>query len=178
MCTHPINLMGIHLLHCAHGNKHTRTQDVICKTFVIITRDVGYHVGWEQFHAFLSNLLNLFCWWINIMFTKDGIRTLIDFLIDDLMWVDLVPQFYATQRFVVFKVVEAKEQNYHDWHLIDQFVLLVVEVFGCLHKHLNVFLYDHAKAIWSLRGPKGLHFFVLLTFIHQSHYKGCKHLPS
>jgi len=26
VCTHPINLMGIHLLHCVHGNQHTKTM--------------------------------------------------------------------------------------------------------------------------------------------------------
>jgi hypothetical protein len=24
VCTHPINPMGIHLLPCTHGNKHTK----------------------------------------------------------------------------------------------------------------------------------------------------------
>jgi hypothetical protein len=38
-CTHSIDLMGIHLLHCAHGNKHMRTHDAIHNTFAIIMRD-------------------------------------------------------------------------------------------------------------------------------------------
>jgi len=32
VCTHPINFMGIHLLHCVHDNKHIGTHDVIHNT--------------------------------------------------------------------------------------------------------------------------------------------------
>jgi hypothetical protein len=38
-CTHSIDLMGIHLLHCAHGNKHARTHDAIHNTFAIIMQN-------------------------------------------------------------------------------------------------------------------------------------------
>ncbi len=47
MCTHPIDLMCIHLLRCAHGNKCTRTHDAICNTFITITQDDSFHMGWE-----------------------------------------------------------------------------------------------------------------------------------
>jgi hypothetical protein len=42
VCTHPIDLMDIHLLHCAHGNEHIGTHDVICNTFVTIAWDVAF----------------------------------------------------------------------------------------------------------------------------------------
>jgi hypothetical protein len=29
-----------------------------------------------------------------------------------------------------------------------------------------VFLHDYANAIWSLKGPKGFHLFVLFIFLH------------
>jgi hypothetical protein len=45
MCTHPINLMGIHLLHCYHGNECTCIHDAICDTFATITWNVNFHVG-------------------------------------------------------------------------------------------------------------------------------------
>jgi hypothetical protein len=46
MCVHTsINPMGIHLLHCAHGNEHTRTHDAICDIFAAITQNVSFHVG-------------------------------------------------------------------------------------------------------------------------------------
>jgi len=41
---------------------------------------------------------------------------------------------------------------------------LLIEVFGCLHKHANVFLHDFANAIWSLKGIEGPHISTLVTF--------------
>jgi hypothetical protein len=36
--------MGIHLLHCAHGNEQIGTYDAIRDTFVAITGNVGFHM--------------------------------------------------------------------------------------------------------------------------------------
>jgi hypothetical protein len=36
MCTHPIDLMSIHLLRCVHGNECTGIYDVIHNTFATI----------------------------------------------------------------------------------------------------------------------------------------------
>jgi hypothetical protein len=38
-------------------------------------------------------------------------------------------------------------------------------VFGCLHKHANMFLHDCANAIWSLKESKGPHFSTLVIFL-------------
>jgi hypothetical protein len=58
VCTHPINFMGIHLLHCVHSNKRIRTHDAIRDTFTPIARNVGFHVGQKQLHKFLSTTFN------------------------------------------------------------------------------------------------------------------------
>jgi hypothetical protein len=99
MCTHPIDPMGIHLLHYTHGNKQMRTQDGIHNTFVIIAWNIGFHVGWKQLHALLLNTFNFSHWRINIVLTKDEICTLADIVIADSTWVDLFPQFCATYEF-------------------------------------------------------------------------------
>jgi hypothetical protein len=44
---------------------------------------------------------------------------------------------------------------------------LAIEVFGCLHKHADVFLHDCANAIWSFKGTEGPHFSTLVTFFCQ-----------
>ncbi len=109
MFTHPIDLMGIHLLRCAHGNEHTGTHDVVRDTFVVIAWDVGFHMWWQQLHALFSNTVNSSCRWIDIVFTKDGICTLLDIVIANPTWVDLLPQSYATQGFVVFDATQARK---------------------------------------------------------------------
>jgi hypothetical protein len=93
--------------------------------------------------------------------------------------VDLFPQPYTIQRFVASDATQTKEKNYCDWQPIDQFVPLVIKVFGCLHKQVDVFLHNCANAIWSLRRLEGFPLSILVTFLQQksqSHCKGCKHL--
>ncbi len=81
VCTHPIDPIGIHLLHCAHDNERTWTHDAVHDTFVTIAQDASFHVRRKQLHVLPSNIFNFSCWQIDIMFTKDGIRTLVDIVI-------------------------------------------------------------------------------------------------
>jgi len=159
--------MGIHLLHYAHGNKHTRTHDVIHDTFVVIMRDAGFHVGQKKLHVLPSTTFNFFCQWDNIMLTKNDINTLADIVIVNLTWANLFPRSYTTQGFTTFDVAQAKERSYRNWHPTDQFLPLAIEVFGCLHKYVYVFLHDCANAIWSLKGIESPHLSTLVTFIRK-----------
>jgi hypothetical protein len=104
-------------------------------------------MGWEQLHVFFSNTFNSSHRRVGIVFTKDGIHTLLDIVIANPTWVDLLPQSCATQGFVAFDVAQVEEWRYCDQHLIDQFLPLAMEVFGCLHKHADVFLHNCAHAI-------------------------------
>jgi hypothetical protein len=97
--------------------------------------------------------------------TKDGINTLADIVIADLTRAYLFHRSYTTQGFVVFDITQAKERSYHNRHPIDQFFPLTIEIFGCLHKHVDVFLQDCANAIWSLKGTKDLHLSTLVIFL-------------
>jgi hypothetical protein len=159
--------MGIHLLHYVHNNKHIKTYDGILDTFVAIVWNVGFHVGWKQLHALLSTTFNSFCRWIDIVLTKYDIHTLADVIIADPMWTDLFPRSCTTQRFVTPDVVQAKEKSYHNRHPTDQILMLAIDVFGCLHKHVNVFLHYYANAIWSLKMQEGPHLFTLVNFLCQ-----------
>jgi hypothetical protein len=91
VCTHPIDPMGIHLLHCVHDNECTRTHDAILDTFAAITRDVGYHMGQKPLHALPSTTFNSSCWQVDIVFTKDGKHTLIDVVIANPTWGNYLP---------------------------------------------------------------------------------------
>jgi len=81
------------------------------------------------------------------MFTINGICILADVVIVDPMQMDLLPWFCATQRFVTFNAPQAKERSYHNWHPTEQFLLLIIEIYGGLHKHVEVFLHNCANAI-------------------------------
>jgi hypothetical protein len=56
VCTCLIDPMGIHLLHCAHGNKRMKTHDAICNTFIAIVWDVGFQVGQEQLYMLFNHI--------------------------------------------------------------------------------------------------------------------------
>jgi len=99
--------------------------------------------------------------------TKNGICTLIDVVIVNPTRADLLPRSCTIQGFVASDVTQAKERSYCNQHPTNQFIPLVIEIFGCLHKHVNVFLHDCANAIWSLKGTKGFHLSTLVTFLRQ-----------
>jgi len=117
VCVHiPSTLWVSHFLGCALGNERTKTHDVIHGTFATIVWDVGFHVGQEQLHVLPLNMFNSFRWWVDIVLTKNGICTLVEIVIVNPTWMNLLSQFYTTQGFVVSNVVETKEWSYHDKH--------------------------------------------------------------
>ncbi len=101
------------------------------------------------------------------MLIKGGIRTLANIVVINPKRVDLLPRSCATQGFITLNAAKAKEKNYCNRHPTNQFLPLAIEIFGCLHKHADVFLHDYANAIWSLKGIKGPHLFTLVTFFCQ-----------
>ncbi len=157
----------IHFLCCVHGNGHTRTHDAIHDTIIVIVWNVGFHVGQKQLHALPSTTFNSSCRRIDIVLIKDDIRTLANVVIINPTWVDLFPQSCVIQGFVALDVVQIKEKTYRNWHPVYQFFPWAIEVFGCLHKHVDVFLHDYVNAIWNFKGIKGLHLFTLVTFLPQ-----------
>jgi hypothetical protein len=167
MCTHPIDYMGVHLLRCTHDNEHTWTHDAICNTFVTIAWDDDFHVGHKQLHVIPSTTFNSFCQWINVVFTKYGIRTLTNIIIANPIWANLFLQSCATWKFVVFETTQAKEKSYYDQHPTYQFLPLTIEVFRCLNKHVDIYLRNCANAMWNFKRPEGFPHYVLVTFSSQ-----------
>jgi hypothetical protein len=82
--------MSIDFLCYLHGNKHTKTHDAINDTLIVIAQDAGFHVGRKQLHALPSTMFNSFCWSIDIVFTNDRIRILVDFVIVNPTQTDLL----------------------------------------------------------------------------------------
>jgi hypothetical protein len=83
-------------------------------------------MGEEQLHVPPSTTFNSFRQRINIVLTKDGIRTLADVVIIDSM------QVYSIQGFATSNVAQTKERSYRTQHPTDQFLLLTIEIFDCL----------------------------------------------
>jgi hypothetical protein len=74
------------------------------------------------------------------------------------MRADLFPRSCATQGFIIFWCDSNQKKSYGDQHPIDQFLLITIEVYGCLHKKTNVFLHNCVNSIWSLKKLEDLIF--------------------
>jgi hypothetical protein len=84
--------MGIHFFHHVHGEEKTTLHDVVQNTFMTIVKDVRFQVSWKQTHVLLPPTLQSSCFRIDIVLSIDGVHTLVDVVIVDPIWVDLVLQ--------------------------------------------------------------------------------------
>jgi hypothetical protein len=108
MCTHRINHVGIHFLHCVHGKERTWIHDAVHDAFITIAWNVGFHMWSKQLHALPSTIINSTCQQVNIVLTKDDIHTLVDIVIVNPMQAYLLPWFCATQELDAFNAASAK----------------------------------------------------------------------
>jgi hypothetical protein len=68
------------------------------------------------------------------MLLINGICTLINVVIANLIQTNLVSCVISSYEVVTMMALQAKEECYHDWHPLDVFFPLVIEIFGCLHQ--------------------------------------------
>jgi hypothetical protein len=80
---------------------------------------------------------------------------------------DLLPQSCVIQGFATFNAIQVKKRTIATNTPLINSSLLVIEVFGCLHEHVDVFLHDYVNVIWSLKRLEGLHLSTFVTFFHQ-----------
>ncbi len=69
----------------------------------------------------------------HIVLLVDNVYTLVDVVIVNPIRIDLVLEVVFSHGVVTIVVVEVKDDFYCNRFPMDMFVLLVVEVFGCLH---------------------------------------------
>jgi hypothetical protein len=100
------------------------------------------------------------------------IHTLANNTIADLIHADLISRTISSLKVVVMIIVQAKVVLYYDKHPKDDFILLIVEIFGCFHQHTNDFLHHCANMAWSMKGLVVLLFRLYVHFIG----RGCKWL--
>jgi hypothetical protein len=95
----PIDLLRIHIFHCAHGAKRTTIHDVVWNSFTSIVRDVGFHVLREQLMFFQCHLSN------HIVLISYDIHILIDIVIVDLTHVNIISQATFSQGIIMTIIV-------------------------------------------------------------------------
>jgi hypothetical protein len=63
----------------------------------------------------------------------DGVHKLVDVVIANPTQDDLVSWAIISHRVITIVVIQANDGLYQDRFLVDMFLLLIVEVFKCLH---------------------------------------------
>jgi len=89
--------MCVHTSYQLYGYPpFTWTHNIVFDNFVTIAWDVSFRMGQEQLHALPSNMFNPSRRQVDIVLTKNGIRTLIDDVITDLIRTYLFPRSCVT----------------------------------------------------------------------------------
>jgi hypothetical protein len=113
-------------------------------------------------HVLPSKMFNTYYQQVNIVFTKDGVYTLVNFITIKPTQVDILVQSYSIKVLIASKAIHTKERSYRDQH-----PTLAIEVFGYLNKQANVFLHDCVNVVWSLKRPKHPPLSILVTYFYQ-----------
>jgi len=71
---------------------------------------------------------------MDIVLIANGTRTLVNVIITDLNCVDFVSWVAFPQGMVATIIAQAKVVSYCDQHPKDDFILLTIEILGCLHQ--------------------------------------------
>jgi hypothetical protein len=139
VCTHLIDLLGIHLLQCSCGNEHIGTHDTFHDVLHPLQRNLVFHVIQEQLHVLFSPTLQTARCNANVVLSKDGSKTLAKIVIANPTHVDFLDLAFFTQGFARSKVVETKEQSYKITTLQNHFLSLAIDIFDYLHKQFDIF---------------------------------------
>jgi hypothetical protein len=78
--------------------------------------------------------------------------------------VDLVFEIVSSQKVCVTITSQTKVVSYHDQHLEDDFISLIVDIFGHLHQQSSDFLHQCANMAWLVKGSKGPLLLIILSF--------------
>jgi hypothetical protein len=71
---------------------------------------------------------------MDIVLTTNGTRTLVDVVIVNLTHVDLISQVAYSWGMATMIITQTKVVSYHDHHLEEDFIPLIIKIFGCLHQ--------------------------------------------
>jgi general stress protein CsbA len=70
---------------------------------------------------------------MDIVLTADGTCTLVDIIIINVIHVDLVSRITFSKGMAARITTQAKTMSYRNQYHENDFILLTIEIFGCLH---------------------------------------------
>ncbi len=109
ICSQPLDPMGIHLFRCAHGEEKMASHDVVQIVFVTIVKIAGFHVSQKKIHVISPLALQSSRHRIDIVLLINGVRTLVNVIITNPIWVDLVSRVALFCGVTVTITTQAKD---------------------------------------------------------------------
>jgi hypothetical protein len=104
---------------------------------------------------------------VDIVYNVDGICTLVDVIIVDIIWANLLSQAIFFCGAATSLVAQMKEGFYYDHYQVNVFLPLAIEVLGCFHQKVDNFLHWCANMVWIAKSTKGPPLSVLCSFYKQ-----------
>ncbi len=136
---------------------------MIWNVLAFIEKNARFHVLHEQTHVLPSLSIKPLRWRVDILLSIVVICILVNVVITDSTWVNLVFQVVSSCGVII----RAKEEFYHDWHSTNTFFPLAMEIFGWLHQQTNNFFHQCASMIWLRNGTNNPPLVVLHAFYKQ-----------
>ncbi len=162
ICWQPLDLMGIHLLHCTHGEKRMGYDDVMWDSFVFITKDATFFVLHEETHILLpfhlSLCINWLTLWFSWMVSKHWLTS------SSLEYIWFCGQLYFVkllwQSWFMLNII-----FYYNQYLANMFLPLTTKVFWHLHQWIDDFLPCNVNMEWIMKGMDVFFFWFCIHFI-------------
>ncbi len=129
-----LELMGIHLFHCAHGGDMIEFYNVV-QIFLHPLQETLDFMFCKNKSTFSHPFpFIFFCWWVDIVLLIDNICTLDDVIIVAFTWTNLVSQATFSHKVSISPVVQVKKGFSCDYYSTYVFLLFVIEDFLCSHQ--------------------------------------------
>jgi hypothetical protein len=100
------------------------------------------------------------------VFIAYGICVLANFIIVDLTCANFISQVISSWGMIATIATQAKVISYCDQHFEDDFITLVVEIFGCLQQQMETFFYQCANRSCVTKNFRGI-LSILCSFYKQ-----------
>jgi hypothetical protein len=119
--------------------------------------------AWANSHSFATYPLILMSI-INIVLSINDICTLANVISINPTWMNFISCVKLFHEVAMIVAIPKKEGLYWDQYLVDLFLPLAVEIFGCLHQQLDNFFHCCANMAWPTKVFKGLLLLILCAF--------------
>ncbi len=94
----------------------------------------------------------------------NGIRILVNVVIVNSICTNIILRVASSWGMITMIATQANVVLYCNRHLEDNFILLAIEIFGCLHQHADDFLHQRANMAWLAKGFGDLSLLIIHSF--------------